>query len=254
MIFQKKGELELCKWDIFSGYKNLIAYFSTRKAGFSAGAYDSLNLGVSAGDLKENVINNRKKFFHTINIPENETVWVKQVHGNNIITAERAGNLGVGDGLITGVSGLFLCGTFADCASIMVFEPKKQIVGLFHAGWKGVFQQIAKKGIKKICRVYNIQPDNLLVGISPHIKKCCFIVKKNVAELFNERFLRTNNKEHWNLDIENAVIEQLINVDIKRENIEKSCFCTSCNKEMFFSYRRDKGKTGRMLAVIGTRK
>ncbi len=251
MFFQKKGEISFCKWNIFSEYENLIAVFSTKKGGFSKGFYNSLNLGFSTNDSKKDVIENRKIFFYNIDISENKIAWVHQVHGNNIIIAEKCGNLGIGDGLITETSDIFLCGTYADCASILVFEPEKQIAGLFHAGWKGVLKKITIRGIENICKYYNVQPDNLLVGISPHIKQCCYVVKKDVASLFNQKFLKKIDKEHWMLNIENAIIEQLLDKGIKEKNIERSDFCTSCNEDMFFSYRRDKGKTGRMIAVIG---
>lgn len=245
------GEFSFCKWDIFSEYENLIAVFSTRNGGFSKGLYSSLNLGFSTNDRKKDVTENRNLFFNNIGISENKIAKVNQVHGNNIIIAEKCGNLGIGDGLITEACDIFLCGTFADCISILVFEPERQLVGLFHAGWKGVLKEIAVRGIENICKLYNVQPDNLLVGISPHIKQCCYVVKKDTAYLFNQKFLKKIDNEHWKLNIENTIIGQLLDVGIKEKNIETSDFCTSCNEDMFFSYRRDKGKTGRMLAVIG---
>jgi len=254
MYFQKKEGLVFCKWNIFKKFDELIAVFSTRLGGFSKQPYNSLNLGFSTEDIPENVIKNRSKFFNTLNVSEDRTARIIQVHGDNIIVAEKSGNLGIGDGLITDICDIFLCGIYADCASIMVFEPNKRVVGLFHAGWRSISGEIVKKGIKKICRVYNIRPENLLIGISPHIKQCCYVVRKDVAGLFNQKFLIKNSEERWNLSIENMIVKQLNDVGVKDKNIERSDGCTSCNDEMFFSYRRDKGCTGRMLAVIGIKK
>ncbi|NVM03940.1 MAG: peptidoglycan editing factor PgeF [Candidatus Helarchaeota archaeon] len=254
MYFQKKGKLVYCKWDIFREFDNLIAVFSTRKGGFSTPPYNSLNLGSSTDDLPENVINNRNNFFHTLNISEERIASAVQVHGDNVIIAEKSGNLGVGDGLITDICNIFLCGTYADCASVMVFEPYRKVIGLFHVGWKSLSIEIVKKGIRKICRVYSIEPDNLLIGISPHIKQCCYVVRKDVAGLFEQKFLVKSGEEQWKLNIENIIVKQLNEAGVEEENIERSNLCTSCNDDMFFSYRRDKRCTGRMLAVIGVEK
>lgn len=254
MYFQNEEGLVFCKWDIFDEFNDLIAVFSTRLGGFSKHPYNSLNLGFSTKDVPENVIKNRKKFFNTLNISEERIARVVQVHGDNVIIAEKSGNLGKGDGLVTDIRNIFLCGSYADCASIVVFEPNKRVVGLFHAGWRNLYGKIIEKGIEKICRIYNIKHENLLIGIGPHIKQCCFVIQKDVAELFEQKFLKKNSKGHWNLSIENILVKQLNDIGVKEENIERSDDCTSCNDEMFFSYRRSKGSTGRMLAVIGIKR
>lgn len=254
MYLHKKRGLVCCKWDIFREYKNLVALFSTRKGGVSKKPYDSLNIGFSTDDNKENVTKNRDKFFYTIGVSEKETTDAMQVHGDNIIIVEKPGNLGVGDGLITDVYNIFLTGTYADCASVLIFEPYRKVVGLLHIGWRGLFQEVSKKCIYEICRVYNIKPDTLLIGISPHIKQCCYIVHNDVANLFNQEFLIKTEDQCWKFSIENVIIKQLLEVGVNKNNIEKSAFCSSCYKDMFFSYRRDKGLTGRMMAVIGIKR
>ncbi len=251
MYIQEKNEVFYCKWDIFKEVENLIAVFSTRKGGHSEDYYYSLNLGLTTDDKKENVIKNREKFFHTIDVPESRIAKVNQVHKDEIIIVNIPGRLGNGDGLITNINDIFLCGSFADCVSIVVIEQTKKAIGLFHVGWRNLALDMPKKGIEKICRTYDIKSCNLLVGIGPHIKRCCYVIQNDVAKYFDQKFLKKNSKECFNLDMESVIIEQLINSDVKDENIERSDFCTSCNKDLFFSHRRDKCKTGRMMAVIG---
>ncbi|MFC1557855.1 peptidoglycan editing factor PgeF [candidate division KSB1 bacterium] len=251
MYIKKKGNLSYCKWDIFKQYKEVTAAFSTRKGGFSLKPYETLNLGFTTDDVSDNVIRNMTLFFDTLSIPEKNTAKMSQVHSDNIIIAGKAGHLGTGDGIITNAVNVFISGTFADCASVAVFEPQKKIVGLFHVGWRGLVCGIVKKGVEKIYRTYNIKPCNLLIGIGPHIKSCCFEIGKDVADIFDRKFLiaKSGNKQH--LQIEDVIISQLCSVGVLEKNIERSDYCTSCNNELFFSHRKSKGKTGRMMAVIG---
>ena len=155
---------------------------------------------------------------------------------------------------ITNTESIFLTGIFADCGSVLIYEPYMKIVGLVHAGWRGLSKEISKKAISEICRVFNAKPSNLLIGIGPHIKQCCYTVSQDVAKLFSQGFLKKTGNQKWNLSIENAIIKQLVDVGIEEKNIERSDYCTFCSEDMFFSYRRDKGVTGRMMAVIGMNK
>lgn len=251
MYIQEKDGVFYCKWNIFQKFENLIAVFSTRKGGFSENYYYSLNLGFTTDDKKENVIKNREKFFLTIDVPEKRTAKINQVHKDAIIIAHIPGRLGNADGLITNISDIFLCGSFADCVSVVVFEKNKRVIGLFHIGWKNLILDMPKKCIEKIFKTYDVESSNLLVGIGPHIKRCCYVIQNDAAKYFDQEFLKKNSEGFFNLDMESVIIEQLINSGVKYKNIERSDFCTSCNKDLFYSHRRDKGKTGRMMAVIG---
>jgi len=251
MYIEKKGNLAYCRWDFFKQYEEVTAAFSTRKTGFSPEPYDTLNMGFTTGDIPDNTARNRTLFFETLSIPEKNTAKMSQVHSDNIFIAEKAGHLGTGDGIITDTVDVFLCGTFADCASVVIFEPQHKIVGLFHVGWRGLACGIAKKGVEKIYRTYGIKPCNLLIGIGPHIKSCCFEIGKDVADIFDRKFIikKRGNKQH--LRIEDVIINQLCSVGVIEKNIERSDFCTVCDNELFFSHRKSKGKTGRMMTVIG---
>ena len=251
MYIEKKDNLAYCRWDIFKQYEEVTAAFSTRKGGFSPKPYDTLNLGFTTADVPDNVAHNRAHFFKTLSIPEINTAKMSQVHSDNIFIAEEAGHLGTGDGIITDTIDVFPTGIFADCAPVVVFEPQQKIAGLFHAGWRGLTCGTVKKGVEKIYRTYGAEPCNLLIGIGPHIKSCCFEIEKDVADIFDRKFIITGSDNNLHLRIEDVIINQLCSVGVLEKNIERNDYCTSCNNELFFSHRRSKGKTGRMMAVIG---
>lgn len=251
MYLEEKGYLIFCKWDLFKQYKNLTAVFSTRKGGFSPEPYDSLNMGLTTDDKNDTINHNRSLFFDTLSISQANTAKMSQVHSDTVKNVGEAGDTGNCDGMVSDTSNVFLCGTFADCAAVIVFDPQRKAVGLFHVGWRGLASEIARKGVEKIIRTYGVDPCTLLVGISPHIKSCCFEVGKDVSCLFGSSFFTENGGDRGCLSIEDIIINQLCNIGVKRENIERSAYCTSCDNELFFSHRKNKGKTGRMMAVVG---
>src|SRR3989339_1372444 len=240
MYLDNKDKLILCKWDIFNPYKELIAVFSTRKGGYSLKPYDTLNLGFTTEDDSNKVKRNRILFFETLSLSESDSVTMTQVHGCDVLSVDKLGDAGIGDGLMTNEKNIFLCGTFADCSAVVVFDPIQKVVGLFHAGWMGLVCEIIKKGIEKISKTYDVDVGNLLVGISPHIKSCCFEIKEDVASQFDSKFLKRSKECGLYLNMEDVIVQQLCDMGVKVDNIEKSAFCTSCEEGLFYSYRRDK--------------
>jgi YfiH family protein len=188
-----------------------------------------------------------------------------------------------GDGLITSTPGLLLGIQTADCFPIILVDSKRRAVGVFHAGWRGTLGRIVEKGVGEMRRWCNSRPQDLTAAIGPGIHSCCYEVGDEVrdkfhtqfayaAKLFREveevdpvrekypmLFLTARAPGHSILpkkiflDLAEANRQQLLAVGVPAKRIEVLTQCTSCHPELLFSYRAEKGRTGRMMAAVGIR-
>jgi len=189
-----------------------------------------------------------------------------------------------GDGLITATPGLLLAIQTADCLPVILVDTKRHAVGVFHAGWRGTVKRIVEKGVGEMVRCFGSRPRDLKAAIGPGIRGCCYEVGEEVrtkfesqfrygASLFREvkesdpvrekyplLFLTARAPGHSELpkkiflDLVEANRQQLLAAGVPKKSIEASPFCTNCHPELLFSYRAEKGKTGRMMAVAGIRR
>ena len=107
-----------------------------------------------------------------------------------------------------------------------------------------------------MAREYGSRPENLLASVGPSIGPCCYAVRSDVADRFQERYpgyvddiLKLENGEIM-LNLWECNRRQLLDAGVPNKNIDKADTCTSCNHKQFFSYRADKGKTGRIGALM----
>lgn len=226
-------------------------FFSTKIGGVSEGVYNSLNLGIYTDDNKENISVNFNKILFSAGMQNNKVVYLKQVHGdrfyivddnnyNNIIGLD-------GDALITKSKDIAIGVFTADCVPIILVDRYQKIIAVVHAGWKGTQLKIVSKVLNHIIKEMGAKPENIFAAIGPSIGQCCFEVKKDVAEMFNYK-IQTQGKFYVDLWKEN--IKQVIDIGIPETNIECENLCTMCGSELFFSYRRDNGDTGRQGTFI----
>jgi hypothetical protein len=189
-----------------------------------------------------------------------------------------------GDGMITATPGFLLAIQTADCLPVVVVDTKRHAVGVFHAGWRGTVKRIVEKGVGEMMRCFGSRPRDLKAAIGPGIQGCCYEVGEEVrtefesqfsyaASLFRELkesdpvrekypllFLTARAPGHSELpkkiflDLVEANRQQLIAAGIPKNAIETSLLCTNCHPELLFSYRAERGKTGRLMGVAGIRK
>lgn len=235
--------------------KNQItAAVSTRNGGMSTGFYSSLNMGKSTQDNPESILQNRKLFFSDLAIDETQTALSYQVHGCEILKAENPCRENGYDALITDKKGLFLVISVADCVPVLIHDTYKHVVAAVHAGWRGTVSEIVFKTLQKMISEYNCRTENMKAYIGPCLSFDHFEVGDEVADHFSGNFKRfDSSKKKYFVDLKAANQEQLMRTGVAKSNIEVSGYCTFCEEKMFFSYRRDKGNTGRMVAVIGMR-
>lgn len=259
--------------------------FSTRLGGVSrAYGKGELNLGYTKDDARRNVEKNRAIFLKSLGVSKMPWVTLRQVHSDVIHLVERTpAEPLVGDGMVTAAPGLLLAIQTADCLPVVLVDAKRRAVGVFHAGWRGTVKRIVEKGVGAMTQHFGSRPGDLSAAIGPGIHGCCYEVGEEVrtefesqfdytAKLFRESaesdpvrekypllFLTARAPGHSYsvlpkkifLDLVEANRRQLIAAGVKAKNIEASPLCTNCNSELLFSYRAEKGKTGRMMAVAG---
>lgn len=261
------------KLSVLSRYENKIIHgISQRGDGVSEGCYQSLNLGLHVGDETARVIENRKRFCGELGIKLSRTVCCEQVHGTNVRIVDEK-DMGRGtltlenvientDGLITNKKNIALMLFFADCTPVFIYDPRHDAVGLSHAGWRGTLGNIAAKTLRAMHDAYGTKPSDCIAAIGPCIGGCCYEIGDEVAEKFNDIFtsmhlpsaafsrilFRDEGKYHLSLYEANSAL--LLQEGISSENISSEHCCTSCNVDEFYSYRAEKGKTGRHAAVI----
>mgnify|MGYP001156929436 FL=1 len=231
--------------------------FFNSKGGFSKGIYESLNCGIGSKDLKKNVVRNLEKVAKQINTTKQNIILLNQVHSNKVINVRDIFKIRrIGDGLITNRKKLALGILTADCAPILIFDPKKKIIAALHAGWKGAFKDIIGKTINKLNQKGSKSKD-LIAVVGPCISIKNYEVKKDFLNKFlqkskkNIKFFKLYNKKIF-FSLNSYIKSQLINTKVKKiEIIHKDTFP---KKNNFFSSRRSiKNKFndyGRNISII----
>lgn len=234
--------------------------FTTRLGGVSQGVYSTLNPGLTTSDDIQNIEKNRTIISEAIGFKLSESIELE--HGNKVhIVREKSDNTGnvIADAVITNLINEPLVILYADCVPVFILDPVTPAIGLIHAGWRGTFSNIVTETVKAMKQEFNTDPSCYLAGIAPSIGKCCFEIGEDVAEQFIASFgdreefrpylsKETNNKYYADLWSINKQL--LLQSGLSDCNILIAGLCTSCKKDLFFSYRRDKRNTGRMAAVL----
>lgn len=232
-----------------------------RPGGESEAPFSGLNLGLHVDDQEERVIANRKKLLQAIGSDEADFVTIKQVHGKNIAHVGQA-DRGRGfsayadaiddtDGMFTGEKQVLMATFYADCLPVAVFHPQKKLLGLAHAGWKGTYQNIGRELIGAMRAFVSFEPKECWCALGAGIGSCCYEVDEAFYQRFRERY---DDAAQWFLPADNgkfyfdnikANLALLQGCGVKQENIDVLGLCTSCHNDLFFSYRKEQGRTGR---------
>lgn len=239
--------------------------FSTRIGGCSSGRMASLNLAYHIGDEQDKVIENRRRFFKYFNYSWEAIAASTQVHGNSIALVSEE-NRGEGaypgsaklqcDALVTEEYGIPITAYSADCMLIYFLVKNKPLIALAHAGWRGALGGIGAKVVNYLKQNRQADSGQIMAALSPSICKKCYTVDDTVVHKFlsagysGSSYFEEVAQNRWQFDLAAVNYSQLITAGLKSENIESDSFCTSCNPELFYSYRRDQGDTGRMVGFI----
>lgn len=267
MHIETKSGVSFLTFDVFKN-ENLIAAVSTKNGGVSTGAYHSLNMGFSTDDAPEKVRENRKRFFDVLGIIPERLVNCALVHG---IHMEKVGKADCGrgaqdftsaipacDGLYTNEKNVPLGLNYADCTPLLFYDPVTSSIAVAHGGWRGTAGNIAGEAVRHLQESYGAEPKNIKAGIGPAIGKSVFEVEKDVVEAFEKIFdeeemkrlsaPKGEGKILIDLPLANRILIE--RAGILPENIEDCGICTYCRNDLFYSYRKAAGRTGRHMAVM----
>ena len=259
--------------------------FSTRRGGVSRvyGGH-ALNLGFTRQDSRKSVERNRELLLAELGVANTRKNWplvsLRQIHSDLIHRVDHLPEEPLAaDGLITDTPGLVIAVQTADCLPIILADPKRRAVGVFHAGWRGTAKRIIEKGVGEMRMHFKCDPRNLVAVIGPGIQKCCYDVVEEIrtnfesqfayaASLFHEvkesdpvrekyplLFLTARAPGHSELpvklflDLVAANRRQLLDAGVLVKNIDATAACTACHTDQYFSYRAENGITGRMMAA-----
>jgi YfiH family protein len=225
------------RWDA-PGY---VVGFTTRTGGVSEGPYASLNLGRLSGDLAEHVDENRRRACEALGADVEKLGLNNQVHSALVIRAATRQRGKRADGLWTDEPEVPIIAMSADCLPIALVRTEgAPAVAVLHAGWKGLLAGIVARGVDAL------GGGAKAAAIGPAIGPCCYEVGEDVAGPYRERF--GDDVMHGrNLDLWTSAERALRAAGVER--IDRFDRCTSCEPEMFFSHRRDRGVTGRQGVI-----
>ncbi len=218
--------------------------FSTRHGGVSPAPFESMNLGGSQ-DLISNIERNRSLALGELNLRSDDICYLKQVHGVSVCHA-RPGTQ-EGDALVTNNKDHVLVIGVADCYPILFHDAVNRVIGAAHAGWRGTVGGIATNTVRAMVSI-GAKAEHIRVLIGQGISKDKFVVGPEVTEKFREKGFPENCIEGNRIDLLECNLHLLIQNNILVENIFAINRCTF--EKDFFSYRRDKGVTGRMWGLI----
>ena len=233
--------------DILSQYRTLRFGMSTRQGGTSPEPL-GMNLSFRVGDDPERVEENRRRFFGALGFDLQRVAIPLQCHSSHIRSVNLPGEYDSCDGLVTTTKDLPLVITVADCLPIVLFDPGAAVLGHVHAGWRGSASAIVHRAVTMMKNEFGASPDTMVAYLGPSAGVCCYEVGREVADAFLPDQLDVRNGRIY-LNLKKANTDQLLGCGLRAENLEVSDSCTICMPELFHSYRRDREKSGRMMAV-----
>lgn len=264
-LASESHSLLLAPWE--AQFPSLQAGFTIRTGGSSKQPFGSFNMGLHVGDNPRDVVTNRQTLCQDLGFSFAGFSCAEQIHGNKVdrITAAEAGAgrdkleeaIAKTDGIYTNEQGILLTSFYADCVPLYFLDPVSKAIGLAHAGWRGTVGRISEEMIRSFARDFGSKPEEILTAIGPSIGGCCY----EVDDFVIEQVKQSNNR--WQECVTSAgsgkymldlgLLNQLIMeaAGIKPENIVRTGWCTSCRTDLFYSYRKEAGKTGRMASFIG---
>lgn len=206
-----------------------------------------LNLGFTREDERTIVEANRAQLLAAIGVGD-RLATVSQVHSARV-EAVRGGEVATeADGMVTAEAGLALGILTADCVPVLVVDVRRQVVGAFHAGWRGTAAGIVGNGVQRMQEEFGCAAEDLIAAVGPSIGPCCYEIGDEVRAAFAADLFVGNRFDLWSANRQQLQAAGVARVSVVGE-------CTACARvgarRKYFSYRAEGGVTGRMMAVIG---
>jgi len=228
--------------------KNIRAYTTTRRGGYSQFPYDSFNLADHVGDVAETVAKNRALLQRELALPS-EPIWLQQVHGIDAVAATVENKNCCADAVYTDQVGKVCVVMTADCLPVLFCDKAGTRVAAAHAGWRGLAAGVLEQTVTALA----LPPQEILAWLGPAIGAQAFEVGEEVRETFIAQLPQAtqaftpSRSHHWFADLYLLARQRLQHFGV--QEIFGGNDCTYTDVERFYSYRRDK-TTGRMATLI----
>ncbi|KXW56333.1 peptidoglycan editing factor PgeF [Ferrovum sp. PN-J185] len=221
-------------------------FATTRQGGVSVGEFGSLNLGDHVHDNLQHVALNRQRVEQYIQVTP---YYLRQVHGTQVVNLDLLNTTSVpeADAAFLTQQGRAAVVLTADCMPILFCHKKEKIVAVAHAGWRG----LAKGVIGNTIKAMGVSANDLMVWIGPTIGQQYFEVGEEVRDAFvmhrqeaHKAFISSHAPHKWFADLVLLAKQQLSELGVN--HIYGGEICNYTYADLFYSHRRDQGKTGRM--------
>jgi YfiH family protein len=233
----------------------------TRRGGVSPAPWASLNVGGLRGDDPGRVLHNRVLSFQALGRAPETVYDAWQVHGVAVICADAPRPRDVphrqADVILTDRLAVTLFMRFGDCVPVLLYDPRRRVVGVAHAGWQGTVKGAVTAAVEAMQAAYGSRPAELLAAIGPSIGGHHYPVGPEVAAQARASFgpeaesvlSQQNGAVHFDLWAANRLLLERSGV----RQIEVSGICTACHPEDWYSHRGEQGTTGRFGVLMALR-
>jgi purine-nucleoside/S-methyl-5'-thioadenosine phosphorylase / adenosine deaminase len=221
--------------------------FTTRQGG----------LGARSNGIK--LTDDWKALAEAFGVNPERLVTANQVHGENIVRVDgrnfKKTKTVQADAMITNALEIAIGVETADCVPVLLVDPLTPAVGAVHAGWRSTVKRIVQKTVKRMQDEFGSDPDRMIAAIGPTIGPECYEVDEPVMGPVRESFslwkevASARGSDKWSLDLVKLNKLELVQVGLLEKNIHSLGLCTSCRRDLFYSFRAE-GRTGRILSVI----
>jgi YfiH family protein len=209
--------------------------------------------GIPSADTPSPTAVLARRFAEALGYPKLPIVRATQVHGSRVIVVSETPasgevlDAGECDALVTALPGVGLAVQTADCVPVLL--AAEEAVAAVHAGWRGGAAGVAERAVEAfLALVPNRAAARAWIG--PSIGPCCYEVGVEVAERFPDGFARASTGDRFLLDLPGIVRSQLERAGIRPENVTADPSCTRCGGDRYASFRRDRERAGRMIALV----
>jgi YfiH family protein len=219
--------------------------FFTREGGVSDGLYASLNGGTGSNDAADRVLENRARMAAALGVEPHRFLTVYQVHSPDVVVAETPWNGDTrphADAIVTRLRALAIGVTTADCGPILFADPRAQVIGAAHAGWRGALTGVVEATVGAMERL-GAKRGDIRAAIGPMIRQSNYEVGSDLIERFtgedgaSHRYFDPASREgHALFDLGSYVAGRLARAGVG--HIEDLGLCTYADPQRFFSYRR----------------
>ena len=235
----------------FLNDSSIRSWFSLKNPDFGkdSNQIPGMNIGLNSEEDSEVIRVNFESLCLAIETRKEQVAMARQVHSADVLQVNKGGLYQDTDAFVTTTPGLALLIQVADCGAVLLGDPKNKVIGAAHAGWRGAVAEIVPKTIQRMLEL-GAEVGEIKVFVSPCLGVHNFEVGEEVAAHFGEHLVERSGYAKPHVDLKGLIHDQLISEGIPKANIDIDERCTIDDEKLFYSYRREGKRSGRMAGII----